>query len=181
MSARWRLYFPKVEIRFGVVALLAFGAQLLAMFAPLGSDDLPRRILLVLSYLALFGFVALNLRRPGVLIMGAGLLLNFLPIIANGGLMPVSPQALADAGYEIPPDVSTGDWIPDSKDVLLERDDARFYFLSDRLVWADLPKFRAFSIGDVVIFSGLLVVLLELLLPRLERLHVNGAGESSRE
>lgn len=153
-----------------MAALLAFVMQLVAMFAPLG-DDLPRRMLFIGSYLLLFSFAALNLRRPGVVILGIGLVLNFLPIAANGGLMPITPETLERSG-DVPDDVEVGEWIPDSKDVLLERDDVRLYFLSDRIVSDDLSPFRAFSIGDVVIIGGMVVLIAELLMPRLGR--VNG-------
>lgn len=174
MSARRRLYYPRIEIRFGVVALLAVCVQLIAIFAPLGSDDLPRRILFVTSYVLLFGFVAANLRRPGLVVMGAGLLLNFIAIIANGGLMPVTPQTLQRTGH-LPADAQVGEWVHRTKDVLLERSDIRLHFLSDRLVWDPVSNvFRAFSIGDVVIAGGLVIMVGDLLLPRLRW---EGTGE----
>ncbi|MDO8614372.1 MAG: DUF5317 family protein [Dehalococcoidia bacterium] len=168
-SAKWRLYFPKVVIRLGVVALLALALQFVATDAPLGSSDIPRRILLVFSYLLLIAFVTANVRRPGILILGAGLLLNFAAIIANGGLMPVTPETMARAHYTIPADVGNGDWVPHTKDVLLVREDVRLWFLGDRLVLAGLPAFRAFSLGDVIIVLGLVVTAGELLLPRVGR------------
>ena len=134
------------------MALLAFLLQAIALLAPLGDDDLLPRILFIASYLLLFVFVAANIRRPGIVILGVGIALNFLPIITNGGLMPITPETIARTGDV--PDVDVGEWIPGSKDVLMERDDVRLYFLSDRLVWGATPV-RAFSIGDVVIVVGL--------------------------
>lgn len=169
MSAKWRLCFPKVVLRLGVVALLAVLVQLLAIRGPFGSSEIPPRFLLVLSYLLLIWFVAANLRRPGIVVMGAGLLLNFAAILANGGLMPVTPEALARAGYDIPADVGPGDHLPHTKDVLKERGDVRLWFLGDRLVLDPLPGIAAFSIGDVVILAGLAVTVVDLLSPRLQR------------
>ncbi len=143
----------------------------MAIFGPLGSD-VPRRILLVSSYVLLVLFVAANLRRPGLAILGIGLLLNFLPIIANGGLMPVTPETLARA--HISSEAQPGDWIHNSKDVLKLRDDAHLWFLSDRLVWAELPGLRVFSIGDLLIAGGLLVTLGDLFLPRLKTVRPDG-------
>lgn len=140
--------------------------QLGAIFAPLGADA-PRRILIVCSYLLLLLFVAANRRRPGLVILGLGLFLNLLPIFANGGLMPVTPETL-DRAHISRADVQPGDWIRNSKDVLKQREDAHLWFLSDRLVWADLPGFRVFSIGDLFIAGGLLVTLGDLFLPRLK-------------
>ena len=151
-----------------MVALLAVCLQLAAIFAPLGDDDLPRRVLFVASYLLLFVFVAGNVRRPGIVVLGVGLLLNFLAIATNGGLMPITPGTLLRSG-DIPEDAKIGEWVPDSKDVLLERGDVRLYALSDRIVWDDLGALRAFSVGDVVIALGFVLMLGDLLLPRLGR------------
>lgn len=149
-----------------MVALLALLTQLIAIRAPLGDDDLPRRILLVASYLLLLLFVAANVSRPGIAVIGAGLLLNFAAIVANGGLMAITPQTILKTG-SLPDDAVAGEWLPGSKDVLLERGDVHLWFLTDRLTWdAISPAFRAFSIGDVIIVVGLALTLAELLLPR---------------
>lgn len=142
---------------------------MLAVLAPLG-DDLPRRVLMIASYILLVAFAVANVRRPGLLIVGIGLLLNFLPVVSNGGLMPITPQTLERTGA-VPQGVSPGDWVPDSKDVLLERNDTRLWFLSDRIVVQDLPGFRAFSIGDVVIALGLVVTVGDLFFPRFGPAH----------
>ena len=168
MSARWRLYFPRIQIRLGVAALLAFAVQFVVTDLRGISQDL-REFILVGSYLLALVFIAANITRPGIVLIGAGLLLNFAAILANGGLMPTTPATMADAGYDLPAHVGPGDWIPKTKDVLLAREDVNLWFLGDRLVVQDLPRFRAFSIGDVVIAAGLFVTLCDLLLPRPQR------------
>jgi len=157
-----------VQLHLGVAALLAVCLQLLAIFGPLGSDDLPRRILFLLSYVILFAFVAANIRRPGIAVIGVGTALNFIVIAANGGLMPITPETLLRTG-SIPEGAETGEWVEHSKDVLKERDDVHLYFLSDRLVWDGVAPIRAFSIGDVVLVAGLGITLVDLFLPRLDR------------
>ena len=164
MGARWRLRFPDVELRLAGVVPAALAIQLIAIFADLGSDDIFRRILFIVSYLLLTVFVFANIRRPSVAIFGVGVLLNFLPIVANGGLMPITPETLLKTG-DIPEDARIGEWVEDTKNVLLERDDVRLYFFSDRLT-SDLSPYRAFSVGDVVLIGGAIVLLLDLLLPR---------------
>jgi hypothetical protein len=183
-GARWYLRFPHVKLRLAPVVLAALALQLVAIYAPLGSDDLPRRILIVTGYLAVIVFVAANLRRPSILVLAAGVLLNFLPIIANGGLMPITPETLEETGG-VPKDAETGEWVSKTKDVLLEREDVRLYFLSDRLT-SDLSPFRAFSIGDVFLLAGSLILLGDLLLPRPQRVKESdvlssGAGPGRRE
>lgn len=151
----------------GAGALLAVLLQLAAIFAPLGSDDL-RRVLFVVSYLLLFAFVVANLRHPGLVILGLGLCLNFLPIVANGGLMPITPETLARTG-DPPEDTAIGDWVSGTKDVLKEREDVHIYLLSDRLVVDGQEIVRAFSIGDIIILIGALATVGEILLPRVGR------------
>ncbi len=167
MSARRRLHFRKVVFRLGVVAFLALLAQVAAVRAPFGDDDLPRRVLFVLSYLLLLAFVAANLSRIGIAVIGAGLLMNSAAIVANGGLMPITPETALKSGA-LPSDAQLGQWLPGSKDVLLERGDAHLWFLGDRFTWDAMSSVvRAFSLGDVILAVGLVVTLLDLLLPRL--------------
>jgi hypothetical protein len=157
-----------VDIHFGVVALLAVSLQLLALFFPLGSSDLPRRILFVASYLALFVFVAANVRRPGLVILGLGVSLNFLAIVTNGGLMPTTAEAFTKTG-DMPADARVGHWLPHSKDVLLERDNVHLYLLADRLAVEGQHFVRVFSVGDLFVAAGLAVTVGELMLPRIGR------------
>ncbi len=164
MGARWRLRFPDVELRIAGIVPAALAIQLIAVFGDLGSDDLFRRIFFIASYLLLIAFVLANVRRPSIALFGAGVLLNFLPIVANGGLMPITPETLEKTG-DVPEDARIGEWVRDTKDVLLERDDVHLYFFSDRLT-SDLSPFRAFSIGDVVVVLGALGLLIDLLAPR---------------
>ena len=164
MGARWRLRFPDVQLRIAGIVPAALAIQLIAIFADLGSDDIFRRILFIASYLLLIVFVFANVRRASIALFGVGVLLNFLPIITNGGLMPITPETLLKTG-DVPEDARIGEWVRDTKDVLLERDDVHLYFFSDRLT-SDLSPFRAFSIGDVVLVGGVVFLLLDLLLPR---------------
>jgi hypothetical protein len=157
-----------VVFHFGVVALLAVTLQLLAIFFPFGSSDLPRRILFIASYLALFVFVAANLRRPGLFILGAGLALNFLAIVTNGGLMPTTAEAFTRTG-ELPANARLGHWLPHSKDVLLERSNVHLYVLADRLTIGGQHIVRVFSVGDSFVAAGLLVTVAELMSPRISR------------
>jgi hypothetical protein len=149
-----------------VVALLALLVQVIAIQAPLGDNDDLRRGLFVYSYVLLLIFVALNFSRPGIAIIGLGLVLNFIAILANEGWMAVTPETLLRTG-PIPSDAVLGEWVPGTKDVLLHRTDVRLYPLTDRLVFDPISSvIRAFSIGDVVILAGVLITLVELFFPR---------------
>jgi len=131
-----------------------------------GADLIPEGLLragLVLTYLALLGFIGRNFRLPGIRIIAVGVILNFAVIVANGGLMPVSPETLAQVSPpEHAADVAVGNPVPYSKDVLLERHNTRLWWLSDAFT---LPAFAsshstAFSVGDVLIMIGLLYLLI---------------------
>lgn len=178
MSTNFRLHLPRRELRLGGGAFFALLLQVIAFTAPLG-DDVPRRVFLLLSYIVLIGFVALNLRRIGVSIIGIGLLMNFIVISANGGLMPVTPDALARGNF--PDDVTVGEWVPGSKDVLLEREDVRLWALGDRYVLDSGPATLAYSVGDVFIFVGLFVFVAEMLLPRISRKQTGRSTSSSAD
>ena len=162
---------PKLEIRSGWLVLLALAAQLVVIYAGFGDFAVLRRFIFPLSYVLLVAFVILNRRRIGFLVIGAGMLLNFAAIISNGGLMPVSPSNMEKTGmgYKLE-ELELGDAVPRSKNVLLEESDTNLRWLSDRFTWLSDSPFSVFSVGDIVIAAGLLVVLAELLLlPALQR------------
>lgn len=154
--------------RLGTVAVSALGLQLLVVFAGLGDLTDVRRGLFVCSYLLLIVFVLANLRRPGIAVIGVGLVLNFLAIVSNGGLMPVTPEALDRVGPP-PTEIELGEPVPLTKDVLLAREDTRLWPLTDILTWENPTNIQLFSVGDLFIAAGLALTLAELLLPRLRR------------
>ena len=160
------------------MALLALLLQVVAIKAPLGDSDDARRALFLNSYLLLLVFVAVNFTRPGIAIIGFGLLLNFIAIVANQGWMAVTPETLLRSG-PLPGDAVLGEWVPGTKDILLHRSDVHLWALTDRLVWDPISGIiRAFSVGDVVIVAGVLITLVDLFLPRIKEepaLPPNGA------
>ena len=161
---------PKFEIRFGWSVLMALAAQLVVIYTGFGDAAVLRRFIFPSTYVLLLAFVVLNRRRVGFLVIGVGMLLNFLAIVTNGGLMPISPASMEKAGLgEELAELGPGDAVPDSKNVLLEESDTNLQWLSDRFTWGSPGPFSVFSIGDVIIAAGLVVVLVELLLPALQR------------
>jgi len=170
VKSELRLHFPRVHIRAGVLALFALAMQAVAIFAPLGFDDIPKRLIFELSYVVLIFFAVVNLPRPGFLVIGIGLLLNFLAIVANGGLMPVTAENLARIDQlDRIEGRAEGDAIPRTKNVLKTKDDTHFYVLSDRLVIDNPIYVPILSIGDLVIGAGLVITLGDLFLPRVQR------------
>jgi hypothetical protein len=86
----------------------------------------------------------------GVPVVLAGGLLNAVAIAANGGVMPLDPDVAAAAANHAAP----GEFI-NSAPV----EDARLGFLGDVFATPDgLPLQNVFSLGDVVIVVGLLIL-----------------------
>ena len=170
MTKRWRLVFPKFEIRFGWLALVAVAAQLIVIYVDFGGAEKLRRFVFPVSYVLLLAFIILNRRRVGFLVIGAGVLLNFLAIVTNGGLMPISPANMEKAGLgDELAKLELGDAVPFNKNVLLDESDTNLQWLTDRFTWDSPGPFPVFSIGDVIIGAGLVVVLVELVLPLIAR------------
>ncbi len=156
---------PKFEIRFGWLALVAIAAQLIVVYFGFGGAADLRRFVFSASYVLVLAFIILNRRRVGFLVIGAGLLLNFLAIVTNGGLMPVSPANMEKAGLgDELAELELGEAVPLSKDVLLDEGDTHLQWLTDRFAWDSPGPFSVFSIGDAIVGVGLVVVLVELLL-----------------
>ncbi len=141
--------------------------QLAAFFIPGVRDLIPEtlvKIFLFLSYLALLAFILGNLRHPGMWIIGTGLASNFLVILVNGGLMPISPktvqQIFPQAAQEyILPGMRLG-W---SKDIIVPEVNTRFIWLTDKFITPKLVNMQyAFSVGDVIIAIGIFWLLWSL-------------------
>jgi hypothetical protein len=119
-----------------LIVTVAPGAALAGLHVPLH----------LLSYALLIAFGWVNRRVTGLPVVLAGGALNTLAILANGGVRPVDP-ALA-------PEQAEGEFINAAADA-----DARLAFLGDVFATPDwLPLQNVFSVGDVIIVLGLLVV-----------------------
>lgn len=152
-----------IPVQSAWLALLALGLQLPLLRTPGGpvSGIRLQQAVFLLSHVLLLAFVWRNRRLAGILIVGAGLICNLLVIAANDGFMPITPETLVN----INPGSTEAQWPVGihygySKDVIRDREDTRFWILSDILV-ARSPFFRptAFSTGDLVIAAGVAVLL----------------------
>ncbi|MHB1417171.1 MAG: DUF5317 domain-containing protein, partial [Chloroflexota bacterium] len=107
-------------------------------------------------YLLLGVVIVANRRLPGMLVVGLGVLMNFLVIAANGGYMPIAPEALVAQGQHALAAAETGTHVAGSKDAVVEREQTRLWFLSDVITTPGIPFWqRSFSVGDVVLAVGL--------------------------
>jgi hypothetical protein len=140
-----------LELRRPGLAVAGIAVQfLIVTVAPGGLAGL-HEVLHVLSYGLLGAFGWVNRRVTGLPIVLAGGALNALAILANGGVMPTDP----DVAHALAGQATGGEFANSSPDA-----DARLAFLGDVFATPDaLPLQNVFSVGDVVIVLGLLVVL----------------------
>jgi hypothetical protein len=100
--------------------------------------------------------------RLGVWVMFVGFIANLCVIVANGGLMPFERSTLVKAvGYENADTFATGAWIRGSKDILVEDGGGRLPTLGDIIVVPIGQNGFVASPGDIVIWSGLLILAAE--------------------
>jgi hypothetical protein len=130
------------------IPLLALATQtVITTIAPGGSQAVHAGVHIA-TYALIGVFLWANRRLPGMAVTAAGALMNALPIVVNGGVMPASATAQRIAGLTLgggfhnsvrlahPLLLALGDVIP---------------------VPGPLPN--VMSIGDLVVFAGILVLL----------------------
>lgn len=102
----------------------------------------------VLSYVVAIAFMWLNRAVRGVLVVGAGALLNGVTIALNGGVLPAREAAMEAAGVDVDHAfVNAG---------LVE--DPVLPWLGDVFAWPEpLPLANTFSVGDVLIVAGVAI------------------------
>jgi len=144
----------EAHLRLWWLAFVALVAQILLIRVAGDSPSLPWWIPLahVASYALLLLVVWANRRTFGLPLVGIGLLMNTVVIAANGGLMPQAPET----SHYRHPDAVVGEYLANSKTVLLPRDRTTLWWLSDTMVipsGTHLPLIA--SPGDLVLAAGL--------------------------
>ena len=157
--ARWqRRPYRAPDLRFIWLAVVAFLPQLILAYLPATHHLLPdwfAEALLSASLIIFLAFIWVNRRLPGMPILLAGMALNLIVILANGGWMPISPETASHlAGGGANAASSVGGRFG-AKDVLLSPEQTRLAFLSDRFLLPDWSPYKvAFSLGDIFIAVG---------------------------
>ena len=155
----------RLPLRLLWLPILGFGLQIYMIYWP--SATAPALLslhtgVLVASYLLLLWFIWINRRTIGVLVMGVGLLMNLTVMLANGGYMPITPEAVRSVGHEY--ELSSweaGSRLRNTKDVLLPREQSSLWFLSDLfVVRRPFPIPSVFSPGDAVLTLGASLLIL---------------------
>jgi len=140
-----------VRFRWAPLAIAALLVQVV-LFTPIG-DQISGGLgpaIYVISTAAVFVAVLRNLRLPGMPIICLGALCNLAAIAANGGAMPADAAALTTAGLDGPG--------AHTNSVVLAEPALRP--LTDiYAVPAWVPLANVFSVGDVLIGIGIVVVI----------------------
>lgn len=146
---------------------IQISAELYAFFVDGSLGEGGRGItILAFSYIFLIAFVILNRKLPGAWLIAAGLGLNLLVIVPNGG-MPVSLRAAAIAGFD-PSELNL--------DIAVKHDamgpDTVFGFLGDVIPMPFIKK--VVSIGDLVLGVGVFLLIERLVRYSPKRLRPSG-------
>ena len=141
----------ELRIRFAWVCLLGLVIQVVLfsdqVTAWIGDLGVP---IYVISTFVVAAAVAANYRIPGMAIVALGAFSNLAAIVANGGYMPTTPEAMAALGFT--------EKNVYSNSALLEH--PNLPWLTDIFAmprW--VPAANVFSIGDVLIFVGVVIVI----------------------
>ena len=163
------------DLRFAWAPLVAIGmaVQLLLFSTPLGDTLGPLApVVYIASNLAVLAAVWRNLAIPGLPLVLVGGASNLIAIVANGGYMPVSPEALAAMG-RLPREGYSNSRLVDGV-VLGPLTD-----LFAMPTW--VPAANVFSVGDVLIGVGAAIAIVAAMHgrgPRANRVLSMPAGAS---
>lgn len=144
--------FAGVRVRLVAVALGSLLIQLL-IFPRSGEALLPSALIVglyLLSMAMLVWWVWMNRQLPGIGLIGAGVVLNLMGIAANGGYMPVDPEAAIYAGRGM---VYEGSAVVNNS--LASDQNVRLWLLTDIFpVPAGIPFATVYSLGDILLTTG---------------------------
>jgi hypothetical protein len=112
-------------------------------------------ITLIISQLILVVFCFINFRQPAFWLLTAGLILNLIVIVTNGGFMPISPKNvtwlipnITDAAGLVGKRLGFG------KDIVLLENQTKLLLLSDYFRFDFLNQKFMYSVGDVILAIG---------------------------
>ncbi len=138
-----------------------------------------KRASLVLSYVVLVWALFRNFHLFGVRVLAVGALLNFAAILANGGLMPVSPEARQAAHMTLLDSSHLGGILPEGSGVLLPLQSTNLPLLTDIIPASWLHG--VLSIGDVIIGVGMVLLLISAAMRMTKQLRSEGSERRRRE
>lgn len=147
LAGRWPAGLLMHRWRLAWLVWVALALQVVVVEVRLPDSLAP--VLHVGTYVAALVFLVANRRLRGVLVVAVGATLNGLTIALNGGTLPASADAIAATGVDRDAAFANSAVVHD----------AVLPWLGDVFAWpAPLPLANTFSVGDIVIVLGVLVV-----------------------
>ena len=141
----------QLAFRWPWLAIGGLAVQVL-LFSPTLADRIPPdagAVAYVVSTAAVLAAVVRNLQMPGMVLVALGACSNLAAVVANGGVMPTTAGALAAAGLAPVEGFSNSAVLADP----------RLAPLTDIFaIPAAFPLANVFSIGDVLIALGIVLV-----------------------
>ena len=155
---KWYFFISAFAIEFAAVFMASKG---IALFS--------ENILYIhcLSYLLLFAGIFFNRSILAFKIVFIGVFLNFIVIMANGGQMPVSGEAMTNIGL-----IDNMHAIRDGKIIThaLINNNTVFKYLGDIFVLGKpYPRPKIFSIGDIIMALGIFIYIQEIMVKKLKK------------
>lgn len=160
-------YLKDAEIHKWYLIVSAFLIEFIAVFlSAKGYNVISNNIFIIhlISYSLLFIGIYFNISRLSFKLIMLGTFLNFIVIMLNGGQMPVSQDAMINAGLAgdlnalISGEIITHTIIV--KDTVLK-------FLADILILPKpYPRPKVFSIGDVFLAIGVFIYIQEFMVKK---------------
>ncbi len=176
----------RMPLRWGGLAVAAFAVQALFIYQTpswkvVGEWEW-QELLFVSSHLLLLLTVWANRHLVGVPWIGLGLLLNLAVMVANGGWMPITANALVRVGFaNLVPSLASGTRVYSSKNIILSLEETRLWFLSDVFALPrPFPIPSVFSIGDVIVAFGVFMLIQDAMVRKKEWARLRGLGERTR-
>ena len=142
---------------------LIFAALSIQLAAVASHDVAITRSAMLVTYPALALVALLNAHLLGMRLILLGALLNFLVMAANGGLMPVDPDAIGSGQIGTHETRAIQGPVAGTKSVVISEEEAAFSTLADRFV-IQIPSYgrKVASIGDIIIGAGFFVAVGQL-------------------
>jgi hypothetical protein len=155
----------RMPLRWGGLAVVVFAVQALFLYQTPSRKVVGewgwQELLFTGSHVLLLLTVWANRHLVGVPWIGLGLLLNLVVMVANGGWMPITPNALVGVGLtNLVPSLASGTRVYSSKNIILSREATKLWFLSDVFALPrPFPVPSVFSIGDVLVAVGVFLLI----------------------
>jgi hypothetical protein len=150
------------HLEWGWLAGLALATQIVAVYWATGDSYLYLQGgALVVSSLLLLPMVWRNRRSPGLALIGLGLVLNLAVMVANGGFMPITPDAVARIeDQHLIVHLDGVERMSGSKGIVLPKEETALWALSDIfIIPPPFPVASAVSLGDLLVTVGAFIFL----------------------